>query len=174
LVIDQDQVRRYLWCMENVTNRPTENAMPMQPTSQPLDRIDSGIFDTARMEWIPLRAGISFKPITFFPGDAGLQLLLRVEPGIVIPRHRHTGEIHAFNLSGSRLLIDSDQVIGPGVYVHEPVGNVDTWMAIGDEPCVIHIEVNGRIEHLDDDDSITWVVDAASYRRQYLAWRASR
>ena len=103
------------------------------------------IFDTSQLDWIPLREGVAFKPITFFPDDAGLQLLLKVDPGTLIPRHRHTGEIHGFNLSGTRLLIDTGQVIGPGVYVHEPVGNVDTWKAIGDEPCVIHIEVHGRI-----------------------------
>lgn len=132
------------------------------------------IFDTSQMDWIPLREGLSFKPITFFPDDSGCQILLRVEPGTVIPRHRHTGEIHGFNLSGERLLIDIDKVIGPGTYVHEPPGNVDTWKAIGDEPCVIHIEVNGRIEHLDDRGEITRIVDAASYRKLYLDWRAAR
>jgi 2,4'-dihydroxyacetophenone dioxygenase len=130
------------------------------------------VFDTSQMDWIPLREGLSFKPITFFPGDTGCQILLRVEPGTVIPLHRHTGEIHGFNLSGQRRLLDSDRVIGPGMYVYEPPGNVDTWKAIGDEPCVIHIEVNGRIEHLDDRGEVVMVVDAASYRRIYLDWQA--
>jgi len=131
-------------------------------------------FDTSQLVWIPLREGLSFKPITFFPGDVGCQVLLRVEPGTLIPRHRHTGEIHGFNLSGSRLLIDTNEVIGPGMYVYEPPGNVDTWKAIGSEPCVIHIEVNGRIEHLDEAGAVVRVVDAASYRKTYLEWRARR
>lgn len=129
-------------------------------------------FDTSKMDWIPTREGVAFKPITFFPDGSGAQILLRVEPGTLIPRHRHTGEIHAFNLAGTRLLLDTDEVIGPGTYVHEPVGNVDSWKAIGDEPCVIHIEVNGRIEHLDEEGNVTRVVDAASYRRQYEEWLA--
>jgi quercetin dioxygenase-like cupin family protein len=128
-------------------------------------------FDTTALDWIPLREGLSFKPIYFFPHDSGLQLLLRVEPGTVIPRHRHTGEIHAFNLSGTRLLIETDEVVGPGMYVHEPAGNVDSWTAVGDEPCVIHIEVNGRIEHLGIDDSVVNTVDAAFYRREYQQWQ---
>jgi quercetin dioxygenase-like cupin family protein len=131
-------------------------------------------FDTSRLEWIPLRAGLAFKPITFFPDDAGLQLLLRVAPGTLIPRHRHSGEVHAFNLAGSRLLLDTGEVIGPGTYVHEPAGNVDSWQAVGDEPCIIHIEVNGRIEHLGEDGSVVKVVDAASYRREVEAYRARR
>lgn len=129
-------------------------------------------FDTSQLDWIPLRQGLSFKPITFFPDDTGCQILLRLEPGSVIPRHRHTGEIHAFNLSGTRLLIDTNEVIGPGTYVYEPPGNVDTWKVIGSEPCVIHIEVNGRIEHFDETGAVYRVVDAASYHRTYLEWRA--
>lgn len=129
-------------------------------------------FDTSQLDWIPLREGLSFKPITFFPDDTGCQILLRVEPGTLIPRHRHTGEIHAFNLSGTRLLLDTDEVIGPGTYVYEPPGNVDAWKAIGDEPCVIHIEVNGRIEHLDEAGAVVRIADAGSYRQAYGAWRA--
>jgi 2,4'-dihydroxyacetophenone dioxygenase len=131
-------------------------------------------FDTSRLDWIPLRKGLSFKPITFFPNDAGLQLLLRVEPDTVIPRHRHTGEVHGFNLSGTRLLIETNEVVGPGTYVYEPAGNEDSWKAIGDEPCVIHISVKGRIEHLGADGAVVKVVDAASYRREYEQWRAAR
>ena len=44
---------------------------------------------TADLDWIPLSPGISFKPIVFLPDDSGYQLLLRVEPGTVVPRHRH-------------------------------------------------------------------------------------
>jgi 2,4'-dihydroxyacetophenone dioxygenase len=127
-------------------------------------------FHTAKMDWIPLREGVSFKPVTFFPGDSRVQILLRLEPGQVITRHRHSGEIHAFNLSGTRLLIETNEVVGPGTYVYEPPGNEDSWKVIGDEPCVIHIEVNGRIEHLDENGVVTRVVDAASYRRQYQEW----
>lgn len=126
--------------------------------------------DTTQLAFIPLSSGLSFKPLTYFEGDAGYQILLRLEPGTVIPPHRHSGEVHAYNLTGTRLLIDSQQVIGPGGYVHEPVGNVDTWKAIGSEPCTLHLEVHGRIEYLGDDGSISRTVDARTFREAYLAW----
>jgi 2,4'-dihydroxyacetophenone dioxygenase len=126
--------------------------------------------DTAELEWIPLSDGLSFKPLRFFPDDTGYQLLLRVEPGTVIPRHRHTGEIHAFNLSGTRLLIDTGETIGPGMYVYEPVGNNDTWKATGTEPCIIHIEANGRVEYVDDDGQVIRHTDAATARAAYVRW----
>ncbi len=125
--------------------------------------------DTALLPWVPLKPGLSFKPITYFPNNAGWQLLLRVEPGTVFPFHRHTGEVHAFNLSGSRLL-DTGEVVGPGMYVHEPAGNEDTWEAIGDGPCIIHIEVRGRTEYLDEAGNLLHVVDANASRRSYLEW----
>ncbi|HEU4532625.1 MAG TPA: 2,4'-dihydroxyacetophenone dioxygenase family protein [Polyangiaceae bacterium] len=128
--------------------------------------------DTSRLEWVPITEGLSFKPITYFPDDSGYQLLLRVEPGTVVPRHRHTGEVHAFTLSGARVLLDTDQIVGPGVYVYEPPGNVDSWKAVGDEPCVVHVEVNGGIEYLADDGTVARVADARSSRRAYLAWCA--
>jgi 2,4'-dihydroxyacetophenone dioxygenase len=126
--------------------------------------------DTSEIDWIPLADGLSFKPLTFFPGDTGYQLLLRLEPGTVIPRHRHTGEIHAFNVTGTRLLINTGEEVGPGTYVYEPVGNADTWQAIGTEPCIIHLEANGRVEYLDDDDRVVRFSDATTARAAYLDW----
>lgn len=126
--------------------------------------------DTNQIPWIPLSEGLSFKPLTFFPGDSGYQLLLRLEPGTVIPRHRHTGEIHAFNIAGTRRILTTGEDIGPGTYIHEPVGNTDTWQAAGDEPCIIHIEANGRINYLDDEDNTIRYTDAATARAEYLAW----
>lgn len=92
----------------------SKNQASMDPTRTYLNH-------TAELDWVPLAAGTSFKPISFFPGDTGYQLLLRVEPGTVVQRHHHTGEIHAFVLSGQRLIGDSTTVIGPGSYVYEPV-----------------------------------------------------
>ena len=126
--------------------------------------------DTTTIDWVPLAPGLSFKPLHFFDDDTGYQLLLRIEPGTVVPRHRHTGEVHAYNLIGSRRIITTGDLIGPGTYVHEPVGNEDSWEAIGDEACVVHLEANGRVEYLDDDGNVTRHTDATTARAAYLAW----
>jgi 2,4'-dihydroxyacetophenone dioxygenase len=60
-----------------------------------------------------------------------MRSLLRLEPGAEIATHRHTGEVHAFNLEGSRQL-SSGEIIGPGDYVYEPLGNMDSWKVVGD------------------------------------------
>ena len=125
--------------------------------------------DTTAMDWIPLSPGLWFKPLRFFIDDTGYQLLLRIEPGTVIPPHRHTGEIHAYNLAGHRRIITTGDVIGPGTYVNEPVGNHDTWEAIGDEDCIVHLEANGRVEYLDGDGNVIRHTDATTARNDYLA-----
>lgn len=118
--------------------------------------------------WVPLSPGRSFKPIRFFSEDRGYVALMRVEAGVAIPPHRHTGEVHAFNLEGWRELCTGERV-GPGDYVHEPAGNVDTWRASDDGAVVVLIVVSGAVEYLNADRSVAHRYSArtqeAAYRR---------
>ena len=122
--------------------------------------------DTASLPWIPLGPGESFKPLRFYGNDRGRALLLRLEPGTVVPRHRHLGEVHGFNLSGQRQL-DNGEVVGPGGYVYEPAGNVDSWKAVGDEPVIVHIISFGAMEYLGEGDQVLRRDTAASLREIY-------
>jgi quercetin dioxygenase-like cupin family protein len=124
--------------------------------------------DSATLEWIPLRDGLSFRPLQF--AEDGYSLQLRLEPGVTIARHRHTGEVHAYNLFGTRELIETGKIVGPGTYVFEPAGNVDSWRCIGDEPCVVQISLKGRVEYLNADGVVIDVDDAFSTRDAYQKW----
>jgi 2,4'-dihydroxyacetophenone dioxygenase len=104
--------------------------------------------------WVPLSPGKAFKPLRFMPDDGGFVELLRLQPGEAIPRHRHTGEVHAVNLQGRREL-DSGERVGPGDYVYEPPGNVDSWRAVGDETLIVLVVVTGAVEYLDERDNVT-------------------
>lgn len=119
------------------------------------------------LPWIPLRDGLSFKPLRFFENDRGWVLLLRLDPGTGIPLHRHTGEVHGYTLSGTRRL-DSGEVAGPGAYVHEPAGHVDSWAAAGDEPLIVFIVVEGAVEYLDGNHNVVARATARSQRETYL------
>ena len=87
--------------------------------------------------------------------ERGRALLLRLEPGAIVPLHRHFGEVHAFNVSGRGRLIEANEIVGPGGYVYEPAGNVDSWMAVGDEPVVVHIVSFGAMEYIGADGEVT-------------------
>ncbi|HEY3035176.1 MAG TPA: zinc-binding dehydrogenase [Streptosporangiaceae bacterium] len=124
--------------------------------------------DTEGMDWIPTGPGKSFRPLRF--AEDGWSELMRLEPGSVVGLHRHTGDVHAFNLSGTREIIGTGEIVGPGGYVYEPPGTIDIWGAVGDVPCVVHIKVTGAVEYLDDDGHVTETVNAQSQRAIYLRW----
>jgi quercetin dioxygenase-like cupin family protein len=123
--------------------------------------------------WVPLSPGRSFKPLRFLSDDRGFVELIRLDPGEAIPLHRHTGEVHAMNLEGSRQL-DTGEIIGPGDYVYEPAGNVDSWKVIGDAPLVVLVVVTGAVEYLDAHGNVTRRYTAATLRDLYDAYCRSR
>jgi quercetin dioxygenase-like cupin family protein len=106
------------------------------------------------LPWVLLAPGFSFKVLHAPSDDEAWIELLRLDPGTTIPRHRHTGEVHAYTLAGHRELIETGMVVGPGSYVFEPAGNVDSWRAVGDEPLIVLVGVRGAIEYLDDADAV--------------------
>src|SRR5258708_5524737 len=122
------------------------------------------------IDWVPLRAGLWFKPL-HFEAD-GYSLQLRVDPGTTIARHRHTGEVNAYILSGAREIIDSGEIIGPGTFIHEPDGNNDTWRCHGEEPCIIQISVKGRVEYIDDAGNVLSHTDTHTAQAAYRRWCA--
>jgi hypothetical protein len=87
-----------------------------------------------------------------------------------VPKHRHLGEVHAFNLAGRRQLIETGQVVGPGGYVYEPSGNVDSWKAVGDEPVVVQIVAYGAMEYLDESGKVLQRDTSSSLLDAYLRY----
>ena len=88
----------------------------------------------------------------------------------MVPPHRHTGDVHAFNLEGSRELVDNGQVVGPGDYVYEPAGNADTWRAVGDSPCTVFIVTRGVMEYLDEHGDVVQRDSTETLRESYLRY----
>ncbi|MBL6938097.1 MAG: anti-sigma factor [Alphaproteobacteria bacterium] len=131
----------------------------MDCTSKPLA--------TADLPWMPLGPGIAVRPLRFAGDERTLQL--KVEPGVTVGRHRHTGHVHAFNVSGRRRL-GNGHVAYPGDYVYEPPHNEDCWSCEGDEPCIVQIAMSGRVEYLDNSDAVTGFTDTPGLKAQYLAW----
>jgi len=115
----------------------------------------SAISSSDHLPWAPVRPGFDLKVLHGRADEETRALLLRLAPGTVIDRHRHEGEVHALNLSGQRKLLETGEIVGPGGYVYEPPGNVDSWMAVGDEPLIVFVTVRGAIESLDDDGNVT-------------------
>ncbi|HEU4727611.1 MAG TPA: cupin domain-containing protein [Kofleriaceae bacterium] len=125
----------------------------------------------AALPWQPVSPGFSLKLVRgSSSNDDTRVLLLRVEPGTVIARHRHSGEVHALNLAGTRELLDTGEIVGPGGYVYEPSGNVDSWRAVGDEPAIVFLTARGTIEYLDERGEAISRSTTASVSERYRAF----
>ncbi|GAO02663.1 cupin domain-containing protein [Anaeromyxobacter sp. PSR-1] len=127
---------------------------------------------TDHLPWAEVSPGFSLKLLRGEADGDTRALLLRLEPGTLVPRHRHEGEVHALNLAGHRKLLDTGEVVGPGGYVYEPAGNEDSWMAVGDEPVVVFVTVRGAMETLGADGGVaerSTTAGIAEYYRGVLA-----
>ena len=122
--------------------------------------------------WMPDGPGKWSRPLHYLKGGSGFVELMRLEPGVGVGLHRHTGEVHAYNLEGSRRL-SSGETIVPGDYVYEPAGNVDAWQAIGDGHLVVLVVVMGEVEYLGPGGAVTRRISCATrledYRRHCAA-----
>jgi quercetin dioxygenase-like cupin family protein len=142
--------------------------MPMTtPSSRLHDYLPARFNTTAERQWIPSATpGKSSSPLRFFADDRGFVELLRMEPGVVMPLHRHSGEIHAYNLSGTRKLC-TGELIGPGDYVYEPPGNTDWWKIVGDETMLALVIVMGTVEFLAPGGVVTGRASASTQLAEY-------
>jgi quercetin dioxygenase-like cupin family protein len=134
--------------------------------------INPSSIEARGLPWVPLAPGVCFKVLRTPSDDETWVELLRLAPGALIPRHRHTGEVHGFMIAGHRELTETGAITGPGSYIFEPAGTVDSWRAVGDEPLIMFLVVRGAIEYLDDSDAVirrsTATTAADSYRRGCL------
>jgi len=102
--------------------------------------------------------------------DAGLWVIrTRIQPGVTLQRHKHTGEVFAFTIAGSWKYLEYPEVNTAGSYLFEPAGSThtlhvpetntgvtDTWFAI-----------RGANLELDSDGNVENVVDAGAVLEIY-------
>ncbi len=114
--------------------------------------------------WLADGPGKYSRVLDILPQGQGWVELMKMAPGTRIALHRHTGEVHAYNLQGSRVLSDG-RTIGPGGYVFEPPGNVDWWEASGEQELVVFVVVKGTVEYLRADGTVDRVITADAIQR---------
>jgi anti-sigma factor ChrR (cupin superfamily) len=83
--------------------------------------------DADRIAWQERRAGVHWK-VLWEEGDRKA-LLVRYDPGAVIPRHRHVGDEQLFVIEGS--VSDDTGTCTAGNYARRPPGCVHTVKSPG-------------------------------------------
>ena len=92
------------------------------------------------------------------------------EPGLALGKHKHTGHVHAWTLSGSWKYTEYPEVNVAGSYLFEPAGAAHTLVvpANNAETTEVLFVVHGSNLELDADDSIRSVTDARGLCELYL------
>ena len=80
--------------------------------------------------------GIRLKLLMADIEGARFAVRIRFAPGILLPPHKHTGEVHAFTLAGewSYLEYPSNPPSRTGSYLFEPPGSTHTLTTTGATP----------------------------------------
>jgi quercetin dioxygenase-like cupin family protein len=104
--------------------------------------------------------------------EAGLWVIrTKFEAGVVVPTHKHTGEVFAFTLTGSWKYAEYDDVNLPGSYLYEPAGSIHTLTvpAENDGMTDVWFAIYGANLNLDADGNVETVIDAGLVRDTYFA-----
>lgn len=91
------------------------------------------------------------------------------QPGCPVPRHRHTGPVYAFTVSGAWHYREyPDDVSRAGSFLFEPAGSVHTLEVL--EPDThIWFQMYGVNLNLDEDDRVESIYDGPGTLAAYLA-----
>jgi len=102
--------------------------------------------------------------------EAGLWVIrTKFEAGVVVPTHKHTGEVFAFTLTGSWKYAEYPEVNLPGSYLYEPAGSVHTLTvpAENDGMTDVWFAIYGANLNLDADGNVESVFDGPGTLEAY-------
>jgi hypothetical protein len=88
----------------------------------------------------------------------------KMPPGMMAARHKHTGPVLGFTMSGAWRYLEHDFVNRAGSYLYEPTGSVHTLTVPSEntETTETLFVQYGEVLYLDDDDEVTHVSNAQS------------
>lgn len=101
---------------------------------------------------------------------AGLWVIrARFDPGVTIQRHRHTGEVFAFTISGSWRYLEYPEINTAGSYLFEPAGAIHTLHVPDSNSGVTDVwfAIRGANLDLDDSGKVENVLDAGTVLEIY-------
>ena len=102
--------------------------------------------------------------------EAGLWVIrTKFDSGVTVPRHKHTGPVFAFTISGSWKYLEYPDVNLPGSYLFEPAGSVHTLTvpAENDGMTDVWFAIYGANLNLDADGNVESVFDGPGTLEAY-------
>jgi len=124
------------------------------------------------LPWFDVGGGVELKLVQAKVSEGIWVIRNRFQPGAAVQIHKHTGQVHAFTLSGSWHYLESaDQVSRAGSYLFEPAGSIHTLVVpeSNTEVTDVWFTIHGANLNLDADGNIESVIDAGGMLAFYLA-----
>ncbi len=121
------------------------------------------------LPFVPYQEGVVFQLLQVNT-ETGLWIIrVRFEPGVTIQKHRHTGEVFAFTISGSWRYLEYPDINVAGSYLYEPAGAIHTLHApaTNKEVTDVWFAIRGANLNLDANGNVEAVIDAAAVRDIY-------
>lgn len=113
--------------------------------------------------------GVELKLFTAKVKEGLWILRTRFSPGVELQTHKHTGQVHAFTLSGAWGYRESEYLNTAGSFLYEPAGSIHTLYVpeTNTEVTDIWFAIWGANLNMDADGNITSVSDAESNLEYY-------
>lgn len=123
------------------------------------------------MPFVDFIEGVTFQLLSVDLVTGHWVVRTRLEPGVTIPRHKHTGEVHAFTTAGAWKYLEYPEINRPGSYLFEPAGSIHTLHALEDNEGLTEawFAVSGANLNLDEAGNVEDVLDAHLILELYLA-----
>jgi 2,4'-dihydroxyacetophenone dioxygenase len=121
--------------------------------------------------WVDTGIGLELK-VMRVSVDTGIWAVRnRFRPGVQIPRHRHTGPVDGYTLTGRWHYLEYDFWSTPGSYIHEPANSVHTLHVPegNTELTDVLFIIEGALLNLDAQDQVESVADGPSTLEAYYA-----
>lgn len=121
------------------------------------------------LAFVPYQEGVTFQLLQVNT-ETGLWVIrVRFQPGVTIQRHRHTGEVFAFTLSGSWRYLEYPEINTAGSYLYEPSGAIHTLHvpASNKGATDVWFAIRGANLNLDAAGNVESVLDAATVLEIY-------
>jgi quercetin dioxygenase-like cupin family protein len=125
----------------------------------------------ALLPWVPIGEGMELKVLRVVR-DTGVWVVRnRFAPGVAIPTHKHTGDVHGFTLAGCWHYAEYGVRYGAGSYIYEPAGSIHTLTVDADnrEATDVLFVMQGSNLNLAPDGSIWRVDDGPAALAAYYA-----
>ena len=121
--------------------------------------------------WVDTGMGVELKLTRYDTAKGTWVIRNRFAPGVQLQRHRHTGPVEGYTLSGRWHYLEYDFVSTAGSYIYEPANSVHTLHVPEDntEPTDVLFVIEGALLNLTDDDQVDTVFDGQGAVEAYFA-----